>query len=100
MSHAEYVAKCDEDQLRSLIEHANGRIKKLQESGWVNLWTVSIGWANVAWFAEDDYAKAIVAALEAVRKDVESQSGKELEMEVRLVGYRPEEAARLLKTKD
>jgi hypothetical protein len=99
MSHAEYVAGCDEDQLRSLIVHANARLKVLQESGWVRLWTVSVGWANVAWFTEADHPQAVSIACAAVQKEVSKHPGKEVEMEVRLVCYRPEEAARLLMQK-
>lgn len=96
MSHEEYVAECDEDQLRNLIERANARIEKLSKSGWAKLWTVTIGWANVGWFAEDDHASAVEFAQDVLAADARRNPGKGLELEVKLERYRPEEVPQLL----
>lgn len=96
LSHEEYVAGCDEGQLENLIERANVRLEKIRSSGWVKLWTVSIGWSNVAWFAEQEYGAAVDFARAAVGNEALRLPGKAIEMEVKLERYRPEEVAGLL----
>lgn len=99
-SLAEYVAECDEDQLINLIQRADARLVAIRQSGWVKLWTVSINWANVAWFAEDDYAAAVAWACTAFAEEAEAKTGKAgVEMEVKLERYRPDEVAGLLTRK-
>ncbi len=98
MSHAEYCAKCDEDQLQSLIEHANARLKVLNESGWVKLWTVSFGWGNIGWFAEDDYESAVALACKVMAREAKNCPNKAIEVEVSIDRCRPEEAVRLIKS--
>ena len=97
MSHAEYVAKLDESQLTNLIEQATARREDIRQSGWVKLWQVSIGWANVAWFSESDHAAAVEFARTAVQERVAKYPGKGIEMEVSLERFRPDDAANLLK---
>jgi hypothetical protein len=97
VSHAEYVAGCDESQLTNLIEQANARLTKIRESGWVRLWTVNVSWANVAWFPEADHQAAVDYACEAIKKAAVKAPGKGIEVEVSLERYRPEEVAGLLK---
>ena len=96
LSHEEYVAGCDEDQLRNLIERANARIEKLNQSGWTKLWTVTIGWANVGWFAEDDHEAAVEFSRDVVAASARRNPGRGIELEVKLAKYRPEEVAQLL----
>lgn len=96
MSHAEYVAKFDEDQLSNLIEQAAARREDLRQSGWVKLWVVNIGWANIAWFAESEHAAAVERASAEVKKAAAKRPGHGIEMEISLEKYRPNEAARLL----
>lgn len=97
VSHAEYVAGCDEDQLGNLIHQANKRLEAIRKSGWVKLWTVSINWASVAWFPDDDYAAAVTWACGAVAEEAKSSTGKGgVEMEITSARYRPEEAAELV----
>jgi hypothetical protein len=97
MSHAEYVAKLDESQLTNLIEQATARREDIRQSGWVKLWQVSIGWANVAWFAEEDREAAVEFARNAVQEYAAKWPGKGVEMEVSLERFRPTDAADLLK---
>lgn len=96
MSHEEYTAACSEDQLVSLVEWANIRLKKIRSSGFINLWVVSIGWGNVAWFAESDYVAAIDYACKAVKAKSMKLGSKGVEMEVKLDQFRPDEVAELL----
>lgn len=96
LSHQEYVNGCDESQLADLIERANARIEKLKKSGWEKLWTVSIGWSNVGWFAENEHAAAVEFAQDVVAAAARRNPMKSIELEVRLENYRPEEVAQLL----
>jgi hypothetical protein len=100
MSHADYIAGCDEDQLKRLVEMANERITKIRESGWVKLWTVNVSWANVAWFVEEDHQKAVDYVCRAVKKAGEKAPGKGIEVQLSLERYRPEEVAGLIATKE
>lgn len=98
MSTQDYVEQLDEDQLQVLIECARARQKKIQESGWVKLWVVSIGWANVAWFGIDDYEAAVARACDEVKKSAaRNDTPKHIEMELKMDRFRPEEAAKLLR---
>jgi hypothetical protein len=96
MSHAEYVANLDEDQLANLIEQARARIASIEQSGWVKLWTVNINWANTAWFAEGDHAPAIEHACKSIKALGAKQPGKSVEMNISLEKYRPDEVAALV----
>lgn len=97
MSHKEYIEKCDEDQLNSLIEHANQRLTQIKQSGWVKLWTVSVGWANVAWFEESDYAAAVARASAEVGIEAARRPNTDVNVGIELERFRPEEVAGLLK---
>lgn len=96
MSNAEYVAKLDEDQLTNLIEQATARRESIRQSGWVKLWTVSVGWANIAWFPEGEHATAVKRACDEVLKSAAKHPGRPIEMEVSLENYRPVDVADLL----
>lgn len=96
LSHEEYVAGCDEGQLENLVERANARLEKIRKSGWVKLWTVSIGWSNVAWFVEQEHGAAVDFARDAVAAEARRRPAKGIEMEVKLENFRPEEVAGLL----
>jgi hypothetical protein len=98
MSHEEYVAGCDEDQIEGLIEAANKRLAKIRSSGWVKLWTVSIGYGNVAWFREPDYEAAVDYACKAVKAESTRRGAQDLEMSVELERYRPGDVDDLLAT--
>lgn len=94
MSHSDYIARCDEEQLICLVEMANGRLEQIRQTGWVKLWVVSDDCINLGWFAQTDYRLAL---------DFLSQAGinaamnnKTLELGVRLAKYRPDEAATLV----
>lgn len=97
MSHAEYVAKCDEDQLENLIAQAVSRLNNIRESGWVELWTVSVDGANVAWFAADDYAAALAHAQAALAKPSTVRGRIGFEVMASLERYRPAEAQGLVR---
>lgn len=97
MSHVDYVAKCDEEQLAELVRVANAQIKKIQESGWVRLWTVNVGWSNIAWYRADQRAEAVQHAFRAVAAFAQKWPDSTIEMEISLERYRPSEAADLLK---
>jgi hypothetical protein len=99
VSTTEYIDKLDEDQLDFFIEAARARKRRIEESGWVKLWVVSIGWANVAWFDMDAYEFAIERACAEVKREA-AKGNKGVEMEVKLERYRPEEVADLLARSD
>lgn len=92
MSHAEYVAKLDEDQLTSLIEHAQGRLQALRTAGWTLLWVVGTDMTNSYWF--NDYAKAAVCLGEVALASAVNKKDMPLTLEYKR--YRPEEAKDLL----
>jgi hypothetical protein len=96
MSHKDYVDKCDEEQLEALIVAAKGRMKQLQESGWVPLWVVAVGWSNIAWYPADQHPEAVQRACREVGAYVARWPGQKVEMEVSIVRYRPDEAKELL----
>jgi hypothetical protein len=95
VSTTEYIDKLDEDQLDFFIEAARARKKKIEESGWVKLWVVSIGWANVAWFPADAYEAAVSCACAEVKREA-AKGNKGIEMELQLDRFRPEEVADLI----
>lgn len=97
MSNAEYVATLDEDQLTNLIEQATARRENIRQSGWVKLWQVSIGWANIAWFPESEHVAAVEFACGKVNEYAAKLPGKGVAMEVSLERFRPVEVADLLK---
>lgn len=94
MSHADYIAKCDEDQLICLVEMANGRLEQIRQTGWVKLWVVSDDCVNLGWFEQSDYAAALEFLAQAGAKA--ATNSKPLELGVRLAKYRPDEAATLV----
>lgn len=96
MSIAEYVAKLDEDQLSNLIEKATARREDIRQSGWVKLWVVNIGWANVAWFPEGERDAAIEHACAEVKKEAAKRPRHGITMEVSQERFRPNDAADLL----
>lgn len=96
MSHEEYVTRCDEEQIQGLIEAANNRLAKIRSSGWVKLWTVSIGYGNVAWFRETDYEAAVDYACKAVKAESNRRGTQDLEMSLELTRYRPNDVDDLL----
>jgi hypothetical protein len=96
MSHADYVARCDEDQLDALIEHAKARQQQLRQAGWVKLWTVSLGWGNSGWFAENNFDAAVAHASAALQAAVAQRGAHHIELEIKLERYRPAEVAGLL----
>jgi hypothetical protein len=100
MSISEYVAGLDEDQLVNLIDKAKVRLEAIRKSGWVNLWTVSVGWANLAWFPESEHGAAVAFAVRAISDEAEKRPGKKIELEIRLECVRPEEVIDLLGRKE
>jgi hypothetical protein len=97
VSHADYVAKCDEDQLKNLIERAEARLTEIRSSGWVKLWTVQHGWANVAWFSESNYGAAVSHMFSILREEAAKPNGRGFSLELSLEKYRPEEVGDLIK---
>lgn len=93
MSHQDYIAKCDEDQLESLIDLAQARLTMIRESGYVPLWVVSDSWLNHAWFADNEHRKALDKMVELAGK---SPEGENCSWMVRRQRFRPSEAASLL----
>lgn len=96
VSIPDYVAGCDEDQLANLISKANARLEEIKKAGWVRLWTLNVSWANVAWFAEDDYQAAVEHLCDLTREAGAKHPGKDIEIEMSLERYRPDEVERLL----
>lgn len=94
MSHADYLARCDEDQLICLVEMANGRLEQIRQTGWVKLWVVSDDCINLGWFEQPDYRLALDFLSEAGMSA--ASKNKTLELGVRLAKYRPDEAAALV----
>jgi len=94
MSHAEYIATCDEEQLEHLVELATAKLKHLREAGWVKLWVVSDDYMNLGWFYLTDYPVALQflaqTGMDLAAKDKPSQLG------IRAFKFRPEEAAQLV----
>lgn len=94
MSHAEYIAKCDEDQLICLVEMANAKLKQIREAGYVKLWVVSDEHLHLAWFQEKDYSLALEYL---VRAGAESATkGRPSPLDIRLKKFRPDEAEGLV----
>lgn len=94
MSHAEYIAPCDEFQLIALVELANERLKEIREAGYVKLWVVSDDFMHFAWFEQSEYPAAL-AYLSQTGLDLQAK-GRPTQLEVRLKKFRPEEAAQLV----
>jgi len=94
MSHAEYIASCDEEQLHHLVELATAKLKEMRESGWVKLWVVSDDWMNHGWFPLSDYAAAL-QFLTATGLGLAAK-GKAGQLGIRASKFRPEEAAKLV----
>jgi hypothetical protein len=94
VSHQDYIKNLDEDQLLSLIEHAQAKIRLKESEGWVEVWVAGTSDLNLYWVAKDDYATAIEAlhaiGLEYLRK------GDPIELELISMRYRPSEVADLL----
>lgn len=95
MSHEEYIAGCDAEQLRSLVVMANERMKEIQQSGWVNLWVVSDEWCNRCWFSEDQHREAFDKMIEFASADY--KSGESITWSVEKTRMRPVEAAEVLR---
>ena len=96
MSHADYLAPLDEDQLERLIELAQQRLSGIREGGCVTLWVVAVGGACVAFFRLDEYREA-VSELQYLGMQ-KADSGKEYELALDTGRYRPEEAAEVLRS--
>lgn len=94
MSHAEYIAGCDEFQLIGLVELANERLKEIREAGYVKLWVVSDEHLHLAFFDKSEYPAAL-AYLGQTGLDLQAK-GRPAQLEVRLKKFRPEEAAQLV----
>lgn len=94
MSHSEYIASCDEEQLEHLAELVNEKLKELREAGWVKLWVVSDDWMNYGWFPLSDYAAAL-QFLTATGLAMAAK-GKAGQLGIRASKFRPEEAAKLV----
>lgn len=94
MSHAEYIATCDEEQLVHLVELANTKLKQLREAGWVKLWVVSDDYMNLGWFYLTDYAAALQFLTET-GLNLAAQ-GKPRQLGIRSSKFRPEEAEKLV----
>ena len=94
VSHAEYVADQDEDQLSNLINEAQARRTKLRESGWVKTLVVSDDSSNLGWFAIDDYESAGKFLLSKAHDRISKKAV--FELCINEVKYRPEEAASLI----
>lgn len=94
MSHQDYIAGCDEGQLKRLVELANERLKAIQQTGWVKLWCVSVGFGNVGWFRHEDFAGAVACAKAALARH--EHEPRDLDLEICLNRYRPDEVAELL----
>ena len=96
MSHADYIASFDEGQLQSLIEHANKKLKSIQESGYIKLWTVSVGYGNVGFFPQEDYNLAVQCGIAEVLAHATKSRTSGVELSVQLERYRPGEVQELL----
>lgn len=96
MSHATYIADLDEDQLTNLIEQATARREAIRQSGWIKLWTLSMGCGNLAWFVEADYSAAVQEAALLLAQVGAKHSGSAIELQIHLERYRPDEVAELL----
>ncbi|MFK3741062.1 hypothetical protein [Massilia sp. TN1-12] len=96
VSIPDYVAQCDEDQLHNLVSQANRRIDEIKKTGWVRLWTLNVSWANLAWFAEDDYEAAVEHVAELVKKSAMKHPNTDIEITMTRERYRPDEVERLL----
>jgi hypothetical protein len=97
MSHKDYCEKLDEDQLQSLIDHANARIESLKAEGWVTVWVVA-DYCNRAWFHENQRGAAMDKMIELACAERQNPKGREdCEWSVQRVRMRPSEAARLIK---
>jgi hypothetical protein len=94
MSHAEYCAKLDEDQLDSLIKHANACKESLKAKGWVKVWVVA-DYCNRAWYPLDQHEQAMDKMIELARTEAKSDRG--CEWSVKIDRMRPSEAAELFK---
>lgn len=94
VSHAEYVADQDEDQLSNLINEAQARRTKLRESGWVKTLVVSDDSCNLGWFSIDDYESAGKLLLAEAHARISRKV--EFELCINKGSYRPEEAAQLI----
>jgi len=95
MSHQDYIAECDEDQLESLIDLAKARAKAIKESGWVTLWVVSDDWCNRFWFAEDQHQEAFAKMIELAHADY--KPGQNINWNVQKTRARPDEAVEMLR---
>jgi len=76
MSHKDYCEKLDEDQLQSLIEHAQARIDSIKSEGWVTVWVVA-DYCNRAWYPIDQYEQAMDKMIELARTEAKSDRGCE-----------------------
>lgn len=96
MSHQDYIDTLNESQLACLIELAQAKLSGLENSGWVYLWVVAHD-TNHAWYAESDYRGAVEGL--GVLGEKFLSAGDCRELSLKLVPYRPVEAARLLAQK-
>jgi hypothetical protein len=94
MSHQEYCAGLDEDQLQNLIEHAQCRIKSIQSEGWVFVWVVA-DYCNRAWYPIDQHEKALDKMIELARAEAKPDRG--CEWSIDRIRMRPSEADELFK---
>lgn len=92
MSHQDYIAKLDEDQLVRLVELSEDKLKAIRAGGWVELWVVGTDSANYFWF--DDFAKAAVCLVAQVTEA--ASKGRPVEQRLDRQRFRQEEAAQLL----
>lgn len=90
MSHAEYCAKLDEDQLDSLIEHARSRQDALKSEGWVSVWVVA-DHCNRAWFPIDKREEAVSKMIDLIQQARKNPGP--IEFSVQQDRMRPSEAA-------
>lgn len=94
MSHKEYIAKCDGDQLVRLIELAQDKLITIRNRPKKEYFVVSDGWANYGFFELTDYE----AALEFFSKNFEHEIDMDCfeTLSISVVKYAPEDIEDLL----
>lgn len=94
MGHAEYIKDLDEGQLARLVEVAQERISEIRDQGWVGLWLVSTDGGNLAYFASDDYSRAVSFMAAAGAQMAADGNPEPLQLEE--IKRRPDEAKQCL----
>lgn len=94
MSHKEYCKELSEDQLRSLIDIANAKLKGIESEGFVSIWCITDGWVVRGRFSQDDYKLAVQRMIQVVKSEALKNQPIEIRLEPEKV--RPSELEALL----